>query len=248
MTTQICLMTLNLRVSAADDGPNRWQARWPHVKTLIKAVRPDVLGVQECMPNQLAALMGELYGFFAYPGPETMLTGHHAIRNPIFVCEGCLPQPFGEGAFALNASGVIGQHGWDAAESRLAHWLRFEGWALINTHFDHVGARARLESARLITEFLRAEPAAIVCGDLNCTPETPPLEHFRAAGYALAKDALPPDVDRRTLTKFTGQQLAELDYVLLRGARAIRTRIPRPRHEPPYLSDHDPVVVEVQLP
>lgn len=49
MTVRV--MTFNLRVSAADDGPNAWPLRWPHVRALIREIAPQVLGVQECMPD-----------------------------------------------------------------------------------------------------------------------------------------------------------------------------------------------------
>ena len=247
------LMTLNLRFSAEDDGPNHWFKRWPHVKALIEALRPDVLGVQECMPNQLVALAGELGGYFTYAGPDAMTRQADGItvHNALFVCEPCIA-PERESALALNATGVIGQVSWDGHRPRLAHLLHFDGWTLVNTHFDtHRSGvdtvQARLESARLLVKALRDAPAAVIMGDLNCAPDSPPIQVFREAGFALAKDSLPPEIDRRTFHKFTGQGIVELDYILLRGARVLDVQIPRPRSEPPYLSDHDPLVVDVEI-
>jgi endonuclease/exonuclease/phosphatase family metal-dependent hydrolase len=241
------LMTLNLRVSSMDDGPNMWQERWPHVLDMIKALNPDVLGVQECMPNQLVAIMGETPGYFSYPGPDTMLPDGVSLRNPVFVCQPC-NLPLSEGALALNDSGVIGQLSWNGKEPRLAHIFRFKGWTLVNTHFDAWDCtEARLESAKLLTETLRDEPAVVVMGDLNCTPDEPPIQVFREAGYTLAKDALPPGTDRTTFHGFTGQGMAEVDYILLRGAALKSVQIPRPRKGPPYLSDHDPVMADIEI-
>ncbi len=242
------LMTLNLRLSAVDDGPNAWAERWPHVKALINAVRPHVLGVQECMPNQLVNLMGEIAGYFAYPGPETMLRDGRSMRNPLFVCHPC-HLPRAESALALNESGVIGQVSWDGFEPRLAHILHFDGWVLVNTHFDAWDcAQARLESARLLVDTLQDEPAVAIMGDLNCTPDSAPIAVLREAGYTLAKDSLPPGVPRQTFHNFTGQGLAEVDYILLRGIGLHAVDIPRPRQGAPYLSDHDPVVADIHLP
>jgi endonuclease/exonuclease/phosphatase family metal-dependent hydrolase len=247
------LMTLNLRFSAEDDGPNHWFKRWPHVKALIEDLHPDVLGVQECMPNQLVALAGELGGYFTYPGPDSMTLQSAGIpvRNALFVCEPCIA-PERESALALNDTGVIGQVSWDGVRPRLAHCLHFDGWTLVNTHFDTNRSgvdtvQARLESARLLVATLADLPAAVVMGDLNCPPDSPPIQACRAAGYALAKDSLPPEVDRRTYHRFTGQGIVELDYILLRGGRVLDVQIPRPRREPPYLSDHDPLVVDVEI-
>ncbi len=241
------LMTLNLRVSFIDDGPNRWEYRWPYVKDLIMTYRPDVLGVQECMPNQLAAMMGELPGYFGYPGPDTMLTSGLSIRNPVLVCQPC-NLPLSQSALALNESGVIGQLSWDGKEARLAHVFRFDGWTLVNTHFDAWdSAQARYESARLLVHYLRKETAVVIMGDLNCQPHDPPLRYFVEHGYRMAKDSLPPDVDRRTFHDFTGEGQEELDYALLRGVTLREVQIPRPRQQAPFISDHDPLVVDIAV-
>lgn len=247
MTTTLRLMTLNLRLSAADDGPNVWPRRWPYVRALIAEQRPHILGVQECLPDQMAAIMGELPGYLAYMGPDTMIPDRLPQRNPLFVCDPC-PMPRQEGALALNDSGVIGQVSWDGREPRLAHLLYGAGWVLANTHFDAWDCdQARLESARLLVDYLRDAPAAVVMGDLNCGPDEAPLDVFRAAGYALAKDSLPSDVDRRTFHDFTGKGQGEIDYILVRGGAVQAVSIPRPRGEAPFLSDHDPLVAEVVL-
>lgn len=241
------IMTLNLRVSHADDGPNAWRYRWPGVRALLREVQPHIFGAQECLPDQLVALTAELHDYINYPGPDAAIfTEQHPIRNPLFVHQRA-PRPRQQGIIPLNETGVLGQVSWDGREGRLAHWLRFPGWTLVNTHFDAWdNPQARRESARLIVDFLAGSPTAVVIGDLNCGPESEPLAVFRAAGFTLAKDlALPQDVDRRTFHKFTGRGLAELDYVLVRGAAVQSVTIPRPQEVTPYLSDHDPLVVEV---
>lgn len=241
------LMTLNLRVSSADDGPNAWPLRWPYLKALLNTLRPDIFAAQECMPDQLVNITGDLAGYFAYPGPDTMLADGRSLRNPFFVCQPCI-LPRAEGALALNETGVIGQLSWDGREPRLAHLLHFQTWTLVNAHFDAWNCeRARLESARLLVEMLRDRPAAVVVGDLNCTPDSAPIEVFRQAGYSSAADALPPWIDRRTFHDFTGKGIAELDYILLRGVNLLEVQIPRPRARPPFLSDHDPLVADIEV-
>jgi endonuclease/exonuclease/phosphatase family metal-dependent hydrolase len=199
------------------------------------------------MANPLAALAGELLGYVVYGGPDTMMAGQASSHNPILVrAQGRLPRR--EGALALNDSGVIGQVSWDGREPRLAHLLYFDDWTLANAHFDAWNcAQTRLESARLLVNALRGAPTAVVMGDLNCQPDEPPIAHFRQAGYTLAQDSLPPEVDRRTFHKFTGQGIVELDYILLRGAAVQQAMIPRPRREAPFLSDHDPLVADIVL-
>ncbi len=58
------------------------------------------------------------------------------------------------GRFWLSQSPLeIGSIGWDAALPRIATWAAFEDTTVkINTHFDHRGEEARLQSTRLIVE------------------------------------------------------------------------------------------------
>ena len=77
--------------------------------------------------------------------------------------------------------------GWDATHPRIATWarVRLDGDALlvVNTHFDHVSARARREAARLLRERIPeigaesagdGAPPVVLVGDLNCTPGSDP--------------------------------------------------------------------------
>jgi endonuclease/exonuclease/phosphatase family metal-dependent hydrolase len=53
----------------------------------------------------------------------------------------------------------------------------------LNTHFDHVGTTARLESAgRLLQAISRIGPAdgTVVTGDFNCTEKDPPYRRLVA--------------------------------------------------------------------
>src|SRR5690606_15854253 len=75
-----------------------------------------------------------------------------------------------------------GSIGWDAALPRMATWVKLQfrrnpylHVTVFNTHFDHVGERARVESAELLrrwVETLGGTPV-IVMGDFNLPPGSP---------------------------------------------------------------------------
>ena len=50
------LMTFNIRYDNPGDGANRWSERKEAATDLLKAQRPDVVGLQEALPGQLTDL------------------------------------------------------------------------------------------------------------------------------------------------------------------------------------------------
>jgi endonuclease/exonuclease/phosphatase family metal-dependent hydrolase len=93
----------------------------------------------------------------------------------------------------------VGSRGWDAALPRIATWGKFrfraedEGeqaeFYIFNTHFDHMGVVARLESAKLLrakVAEIAGDHPAILMGDFNCLPGSPPYQ------WLIGKEPPPP--------------------------------------------------------
>src|SRR5690606_28963261 len=79
--------------------------------------------------------------------------------------------------------------GWDAALERICTYALFEDldtqkqfW-VFNTHFDHIGTKARTNSAQLIykkiNEINTTYLPVILMGDLNLTPDTEAIQFFK---------------------------------------------------------------------
>ena len=91
--------------------------------------------------------------------------------------------------------------GWDAALPRVVTWGHLrdrtsgEAFYHFNTHFDHRGEEARLESARLIRARIGAiagEEPFVLTGDFNTTEEDPPygaLTDVQADSAVVLRDA-----------------------------------------------------------
>jgi endonuclease/exonuclease/phosphatase family metal-dependent hydrolase len=87
-----------------------------------------------------------------------------------------------------------------------------------NTHWDHRGERARLESARLIADWVRACGApSIVLGDFNAEESSAPLELLRAASLRDSFRDLHPDArEVGTYHAFRGGKSGpKIDYCLV---------------------------------
>jgi endonuclease/exonuclease/phosphatase family metal-dependent hydrolase len=127
-----------------------------------------------------------------------------------------------------------------------------------NTHFDHVGTRARVESASLLRERVDALPddrPAMAAGDFNARPGTPAYDRLLDGGGRR------PLVDARrvarrvsgpatTLTDFTDLRPdRRVDHVFLTpGCDVDRYAVDATTVDGRYPSDHLPVVVEFALP
>ena len=178
------VMSFNIRFGTADDGPNRWEVRRDAVVAAIREFDPDVLGTQETLAAQRDFLLAALPGFAAVAvgrddgRDKGEMTATFYRRDRFDLLD--------SGHFWLSLSpDQPGSKDWDTAITRMATWLKLRDRReptrppilVINTHFDHVGQTARLESARLIRR--RAVEmgkgcSIIVMGDFNCGDDDPP--------------------------------------------------------------------------
>ena len=195
MPEPFCVMSFNIRYGTAEDGDNHWQIRHDLVLQTILANEPDVIGLQEVLDFQAHELRAALedYEFVGVGRDDGLAKGEFApimFRRKLFQLVDC--------GFLWLCENVDqpGKCGWDAACPRMLTWVRlgfkrspFNSVYVINTHFDHVGARARLESARIIrrtTDALGGSPI-IVMGDFNCGPGSPPYQELTADRGNLAE-------------------------------------------------------------
>jgi endonuclease/exonuclease/phosphatase family metal-dependent hydrolase len=180
------IMTFNIRLDLASDGPNAWPYRRDWVASLIRFHGADVVGVQEALAHMLTELDARLPGFARVgvgradgrAGGEFSAILYHTGRLELL----------DHGTFWLSPTPeVAGSKGWDAAIERVATWARFRDRRTgcthlhLNTHFDHIGEQARQESARLIRTRLASlagDLPVIVTGDLNADPRSVPYRIF----------------------------------------------------------------------
>jgi endonuclease/exonuclease/phosphatase family metal-dependent hydrolase len=179
------VMSFNVRLGVADDGEDSWEHRKGLLARTIQDFDPDLLGTQETWGFQaeymLAQLPGREYvGWPRQPGNEE--DGEECgilYRAARF-------ERLDAGQFWLSETpDVPASKSWDSSLPRIVTWVRLRDrrtgsdLVFVNTHFDHRGADARRESARLLRGRLAAlAPAGewILTGDFNCGDDSPPYE------------------------------------------------------------------------
>lgn len=175
---ELKVMTWNIRYNNPGDGENAWPLRKERVAGLIRFHSPDIIGVQEALLGQVNDIAAQLPGYdWVGVGRNDGINGGE--YSPIFYNSKRF-QLKQQGWFWLSDTPEGPSVGWDAALPRICTFALLEEYEthktflVFNTHFDHVGVKAREESARLILkkiqEFNDEKLPVILTGDFNAEP------------------------------------------------------------------------------
>lgn len=191
----IRVMSFNIRYGTARDGENHWDRRKEFLVETILAFHPDLLGTQETLAFQRDFLAAKLTEY------EPLGVGRNDGREDgemmaLFYKRERF-EKLGGGHFWLSETpDKVGSQSWDSSLPRMVTWIKLRDrqrtaappLVLMNTHFDHQGPTARLESARLLRRqvaILAKNCAAIITGDFNTDEGSAPYQTlFEAAGEA----------------------------------------------------------------
>ena len=182
--TDLRVMSFNIRYGTANDGENRWENRRDFLIDTIKAFNPDLLGTQETLAFQrdfIAEKLAdyEVFGVGRNDGREAGEMAALYFRRSRF-------EKLDGGHFWLSETpDQAGSKSWDSSLPRMVTWVKLRDRlyrnskpiAYFNTHFDHRGAVARLESAKLIRKRIADFGdccRTIVTGDFNAGEGTEP--------------------------------------------------------------------------
>lgn len=167
------VMSFNIRYPNTDEAvENQWTNRIDRVCALIKEVQPDLLGVQEAVPQQYEDVKAGLDGYASiFAGRDDGTKGE---GTPIFYKADRF-RLVDSGHFWLSPTPIQPSIGWNASCNRIAVWAVLEdvatgkSFVYLNTHFDHVSEEARVESASSRRPFAAWLPACRSCSTPTST-------------------------------------------------------------------------------
>ncbi len=189
--------TFNIRYDSEGDAKqgDGWQQRQIPLTQLVRFHDFDIFGAQEVLNNQLEDMLRLLPGY-TYTGVGRDDGAKKGEYAPIFYKKDKFIV-LKTGTFWLSEDTSKPNKGWDAVLPRICTWGLFQDkqskkkFMFFNTHFDHVGVKARQESARLIMAKIREIGAdkipAILTGDFNVDQNSDSYAVINNSG--LLKDA-----------------------------------------------------------
>ncbi len=257
-TTKI--MTYNIKLDYPKEGKNSWDNRKDLIVGQIKFHEPDIFGVQEALPNQMQYLESTLVDF-KYVGVGRDDGKNQGEYSAIFYNVSKF-NVIESGTFWLSETPEKVSMGWDAVCNRICTYALFKNkktkqqfW-VFNTHFDHVGKVARMESPKLILEKIKSLNSTnlpvILTGDFNLEPETENIKLF----YSYFDDSkniseISPFGPEGTFNGFHFEKpvTRRIDYVFVSKDDFVvkKHAVLSDSKDCKYPSDHFPVIAELNI-
>lgn len=262
-TGQILAMSYNIRLDTPADGDNGWSHRRDFLIGQIQMLRPALLGMQEVLPGQRSDIQQLLDGYQLVGGgrDDGKLAGEAspiAVDSNLFRIES-------SGTFWLSPTPLVPSVGWDAALPRIATWAhvrhRQSGAKLlvINTHWDHKGLQARIESGKQLGQWIldhrQANEAVVLLGDFNTDSDTPAITEMTGmAGLRSALAALDSGTGAERPSSFNGfealpQPGTVIDHIFVSESVAVvRAMVIAQHWNGRVASDHFPLAAVLAIP
>lgn len=257
---ELDVMTFNIRTAIGQDGDNIWPMRKELVVETMRAVDPDVLGLQEALTEQIDFLQSEMPEY-RWLGVDRGLNGGVELSEatPIFYKYEVLV-PIESGTFWLaddpNPPAQPGR------VSRIVTWARFHHLEshrqlyVYNTHFTIRGGPRQIQSAEQINAHIAQHPpesAVVVMGDFNAIAETSETWHaatsdgLRDAWVVAEKQEGPPLTSNGFGPPPEGRE-GRIDWVLVGGPVTVERAVTVLHSvDGRWPSDHYPVAAELVI-
>ena len=245
----IVAMSYNIRYGTAEDGTNSWQYRYPASAMMLDDLRPDVVGLQEALYDQVQYLVMTLDKTYKSVGVgrddgkkegEIMALLYNFKTTKLMKW----------GTFWLSDTPDTPSRGWDGACNRCATWAVLKDKAtgrkyfVVNTHIDHVGAEAQEKGVKLVVdkvaELNKENLPVIVTGDFNMEVSDGKLDPMKA-GFQNARSSAVVTDDHFSYNGW-GRSQSTIDYVWYKGFTCTRFEtVTKPYYDRTFISDHFPV-------
>jgi endonuclease/exonuclease/phosphatase family metal-dependent hydrolase len=269
-------MSFNVRGSFRDaTKKNAWRNRASLNVATIERYAPDVIGLQESQRGNLAAYRRRLPRYAHIRGPRYGNAFPYDSNAILYDPEKL--RPLATGGFWLSETPERHSKSWGTRVARSATWALFGlmntdlSVLHLNTHLDHVSARARREGSKLIVGKLEEvsartgeNPSIILTGDFNARPGSRTYKIFTESGFVDTYLAVGngDDEGANTFHAFEGTRYRDkhpasgprrLDWILLKdpeeNLETESNNIIRDADEDAglYPSDHYPIIADFSV-
>ncbi len=262
MSNRLKILCCNIRVDVEVDAKagNGWADRKDLCAEVVYGQHPDVVCLQECKGNQYEDLRRGLVLYDGY-GISNTLKGYNP-SNAILFLRSRFDVITAGGHWLSETPHVANSKSWDSNTPRFVNWIHFREKAsgrefrVWNSHFDHIGQKAREEQARMIAEGAAVFPADLpqfFTADCNAAANNPAIAALTGGGWIDTYTAVHgPEDPGNTFHGFIGPKheakVGKIDFVFCRGpVKAFSAEVIRDERNGRYPSDHYFVSAEVEL-
>jgi len=254
------LMTYNIRLDVESDGINKWNNRKEIFAAQIKFYEPDILGIQESLPNQVNYLDSNLTNYkHVGVAREGINKGE---SSPIFYNQHRLVL-VKQHTFWLSETPEKISNGWDASYLRVCTYALFtdkrtshQFW-VFNSHLDNNGVIAREKSLELILKTIqmvnKKHLPVFLMGDFNATPETDVIVNLKKrmndSKEVSAAKPFGPDGTFNDF-EFNKPVTMLIDYIFISKSDDIvvnKYAVLSDSYNLRYPSDHLPVFIQINI-
>ena len=257
------VMTFNVRrrMPALVTRPaDRWSRRQPRLRALLRAEQPTLLGVQEALPDQAAAIaeaLGPGHRFVGYgrsPGPA-------GEACPIFYDTQRLELLDWRQSALSDRPDEPGSATWGnlipriLVQAVLRDRVTSTEFLAVNTHLDVFSARAREQGAHHIRRLVADQSLpAVVTGDLNAGPSSPAVRallqhHALVDAWSAAQQRLSPEWGTYGGYRRPRTGRDRIDWIAVSPATTVRAAAVNGREvQGGWASDHLPVQAVIRMP
>ncbi len=254
----VLVMTYNIKLDYPKEGENSWTNRKPFFINQLKFYNPDILGVQEALPNQMKDMDSLLvdYNFVGVGRDDGKDKGEYSAIFYNYKTFKILKSS----TFWLSQTPEQVSMGWDAVCNRVCTYALLQNkktneklW-VFNTHFDHVGVEARKNSARLIIKKIKEintnNLPVVLMGDFNMEESHESIRYIKS--YLKDSQEISKVVFGPTGT-FNGFNFNEpvtkrIDFIFVSPKIEVdKYGILSDSKDCKYPSDHLPVYVELKI-
>jgi len=237
-----------------------WPDRRELVYTIVNQYDFDIWGTQEGTKVHLTDIVNQ---FKKYRYTGTGRDGGDTGEFSAIIYNAGRFELLDEGSFWFSNTPEKPSYGWDAVNyRRICSWGKFRDretynvFYFFNSHFDHQGAVARVESAKLllskIKEIVKNQYTFFASGDFNCQPGSEPISILKAYGQLydardLAEEPLGPEGTFNQLKPFEASK-NRIDYIFVsKNVKLLQYRVIDDRPYGRCPSDHDPVLIVTEF-
>ncbi len=254
------LMTYNIRYSNSHDGENKWEKRKEYLCNQISYYNPDVFCIQEGLHSQVIYLENYFseYKYVGVGRDDGKTKGEYcAIFYNATVFE-----VLESDTFWLSKTPEKISVGWDAALERICTYALLKDkktglkFYVFNTHFDHIGTKARIKSAKLIAKKIeginKEHVPFFIMGDFNLLPESKPIHYlstqFNDAKFTSIHKPFGPEGTFNAF-QFEKPVMDRIDYIFTSKGNVIvhKFAIISDSKNCKYPSDHLPVMIHTSF-